>query len=145
MAAVLKIAMARKRHRGFESHALRSVECDVIPLSKGVARGITSHSTTVVATTVAWSGGHPCGGGTAEAALHGDLVRPGDEAALVGVSAATAVRELVGEGATDVGAEDRGEVGAGRLDDQQPRLPALLRDRDAVRSRRCPRRDRDRR
>lgn len=25
MAAVLKIAMARKRHRGFESHALRCI------------------------------------------------------------------------------------------------------------------------
>src|SRR3954452_15263936 len=127
MAAVLKTAMARKRHRGFESHALRSVECDVIPLTGGVARGITSQST-----TVAWSGGDACRRRSAEAALHGDLIRPGDEAALVGVAATAAVRQLVGEGTADVGAEDCGEVGAGRLDDQQARLPARLRDRDAV-------------
>src|SRR3954454_22833016 len=56
------------------------------------------------------SGGDACRRRTAEAALHGDLIRPGDEAALVGVAAAAAVRELVGEGAADVGAEDRGEV-----------------------------------
>src|SRR4051812_28993026 len=115
MAAVLKTAMARKRHRGFESHALRSVECDVIPPTSGVGRGTTSQST-----TVARSGGDAGRRRTAEAALHDDLIRPGDEAALVGVPAPTAVRQLVGEGAADVGAEDRGEVGAGRLDDQQP-------------------------
>src|SRR3954454_18909593 len=101
MAAVLKTAMARKRHRGFESHALRSA-------------------------------GGPCRGRAAEAARHGDLQRVGDKPPLVAVAPPTTVGELEGEATTDEDAEDRGRVRAGRLDGQQPRLPARLRDRDPV-------------